>query len=387
MSAKQDETPKPVTEAPAPLATAPAPLATAPAPLAMIAELTYRCPLRCVYCSNPLEMEERSLELDASGWRDLFSQARRLGVVQLHLTGGEPTAKPEIVELVRHARSLDLYTNLITSGVGVTDEKLAALVEAGLDHVQLSFQDVVEKDANLISGARTHALKLAFAEKVRKTSLAFTLNIVIHRHNVGRLAEMIAMAESLGAQKLEVAHVQYNGWAFENRGFLLPTRAQVDQSVRVVEEARKRLHGKMRIDFVIPDYHGKYPKACMGGWAQKQILINPYGQALPCHSALIIPGLEAPDVRKSQLDWIWRESPAFNRFRGEAWMKEPCRSCDRRAKDFGGCHCQAQLIAQDAALADPVCALSPARPKVDALVAEAIVADISGASLRYRKSP
>ena len=355
-------------------------------PLALIAELTYRCPLKCVYCSNPLEMEERSKELTGPEWIRVLDQARALGCLQAHFTGGEPTAKKELLELVRHARSIDLYTNLITSGLGVSADALDELIAAGLDHVQLSFQDVSERDANLISGVRSHAAKLAFARLVSARNAAFTVNIVVHRHNLERLEEMIAMAEELGAQKLEVAHVQYNGWAFANRAFLLPSKEQVQRSVAAIEKARKRLGSKMRIDFVTPDYHGKYPKACMGGWGQKMMLINPYGQALPCHSAGILPGLDLPDVRSQRLEWIWNESSAFARFRGDAWMKEPCRSCDRKAKDFGGCHCQAFLIAGDPDMADPVCTLSPDRTRVDAFIDEA--AEVGAASsLQYRKSP
>lgn len=238
-------------------------------PLALIAELTYRCPLKCVYCSNPLEMEERSKELTGQEWIRVLDQARALGCLQAHFTGGEPTAKKELLELIRHARSLDLYTNLITSGLGVNEAALDEMIGEGLDHVQLSFQDVTEKEANLISGVRSHAAKLAFAQLVRSKKAAFTVNIVVHRHNLDRLEAMIAMAEDLGAQKLEIAHVQYNGWAFANRAFLLPSKEQVQRSVAMIEKERERLGGKMRIDFVIPDYHGKYPKACMGGWGQR----------------------------------------------------------------------------------------------------------------------
>ena len=325
-------------------------------------------------------------ELAVADWKRVLSEARALGVLQAHFTGGEPTAKKELVELVRHARAEELYTNLITSGIGVSEQSLEELIAAGLDHVQLSFQDVVEKDANLISGVRSHAPKLVFAGLVRSKNVAFTVNIVIHRHNVERLEQMIAMGEELGAQKLEVAHVQYNGWAFENRDFLLPTKEQVQRSVEVIERERKRLSGKMRIDFVVPDYHAKYPKACMGGWGKKMILINPYGQALPCHSATVIPGLELPSVRDRSLGWIWRDSPAFARFRGEEWMKEPCRSCERRTKDFGGCHCQAFMITGDADAADPVCSLSPERARVDAAIQGAAQLGAS-AELRYRKGP
>jgi pyrroloquinoline quinone biosynthesis protein E len=358
-------------------------------PLALVAELTYRCPLKCVYCSNPLEMAERSREITIEEWKRVLTEARALGALQAHFTGGEPTAKKELVELVRHARSIDLYTNLITSGMGVTEKALDELIAAGLDHVQLSFQDVVEKDANLISGVRSHAAKLVFADLVRAKNVVFTVNLVVHRHNLERLPEMVALAENLGAQKLEIAHVQYNGWAFANREFLLPSKEQVQRSMATIEKERKRLGDqghKMRIDFVTPDYHGKYPKACMGGWGQKMMLVNPYGQAMPCHSAAIIPGLDLPSVREHALDWIWNESLAFNRFRGEEWMKEPCRSCDRRDKDFGGCHCQAQLIASDADMADPVCSLSPDRPKVDEFI-RANDGLGAAAGLRYRKSP
>jgi PqqA peptide cyclase len=356
------------------------------APLALIAELTYRCPLKCVYCSNPLEMAERSKELSGLDWIKVLDQAQALGVLQVHLTGGEPAAKAELLELVRHARSIGLYTNLITSSIGLDAASLDTLIAAGLDHVQLSFQDVTETDANRISGVRSHAAKLVFAELLQKREVAFTVNLVVHRHNLERLETMILFAEGLGAQKLEIAHVQYNGWAFANRAFLLPSTEQVQRSIAVIAREQKRLHGKMRIDFVVPDYHAKYPKACMGGWGSKMMLINPYGQALPCHSAGTLPGLELPNVRDHALEWIWRESPVFNRFRGEQWMKEPCRSCDRRAQDMGGCHCQAFLITGEAENADPVCSLSPNRDQIDQWVADAS-SKIESPEPRYRKGP
>ncbi len=335
---------------------------------ALIAEVTHRCPLHCVYCSNPLEMQRRSDELSTADWLSIFQQASEMGVLQLHLTGGEPLARPDLTELIGGARAAQLYSNLITSGVGLDERRLDQFIEAGLDHIQLSFQDSEEATANEFAGTRSHALKLRIAQMIRERPVAFTVNMVVHRRNLDRLAEMIAFAEETGAQKLEIANVQYYGWALRNREALLPTRQQLDRSIEIVEAARERLKGKLRIDFVFPDYYSKYPKPCMNGWGHQQMLIDPAGRVLPCHAAAVIPGLDLPSTREHGLQWIWEDSPAFNRFRDESWMPEPCRSCDRRTRDFGGCRCQAFLLAGDAAATDPVCILAPQHALIEEIL-------------------
>jgi pyrroloquinoline quinone biosynthesis protein E len=291
--------------------------------------------------------------------------------MQVDFTGGEPLARADLVELVAAARSAKLYVNLITSGIGLTEQRLAALVAAGLDHVQLSFQDVGESAADEIAGARVHAHKIATAKHIRQHSVAFTVNVVVHRKNLDRLEQIIAFAEELGADKLEVANVQYYGWALKNRVALLPTEHQLQQSIASVRAAQQRLKGRMRIDFVVPDYYGKYPKPCMGGWANKMMLINPAGEVMPCHAAGVIPGMIFESAAKKPLRWIWEESSAFRQFRGEEWMPEPCRSCDRRSLDFGGCRCQAFLLTGDATATDPTCVLAPAHHVVTEAVARA----------------
>ena len=335
---------------------------------ALIAEITHRCPLHCVYCSNPLEMQRRSGELSTADWLSIFQQASEMGVLQLHLTGGEPLARPDLTELIGGAHAAQLYSNLITSGVGLDERRLDQLIEAGLDHIQLSFQDSEEAAANEFAGTRSHALKLRIAQMIRERRVAFTVNMVVHRRNLDRLTEMIAFAEETGAQKLEIANVQYYGWALRNREALLPTRQQLDRSIEIVEAARERLKGKLRIDFVFPDYYSKYPKPCMNGWGHQQMLIDPAGRVLPCHAAAVIPGLDLPSTCQHKLQWIWEDSPAFNRFRDESWMPEPCRSCDRRTRDFGGCRCQAFLLAGDAAATDPVCILAPQHALVEEIL-------------------
>ncbi len=339
-------------------------------PLALIAEVTHRCPLHCVYCSNPLEMQQAAVELSTEDWVRVFREAGKLGVLHLHLTGGEPLARPDLAQLIVGARAAGLYVNLITSGIGLSEERLAALVEAGLEHIQLSFQDSQETAANEIAGTRSHAHKLQLARLIRQFKIAFTINVVVHRQNLDHLADIIAMAEELGPDRLEIANVQYYGWALSNRDRLLPTAQQVEQSLRTLAAAEERLRGRMRIDYVAPDYYARYPKACMGGWGRRLLLLDPAGQALPCHAAGVIPGMKFDNVREHSLDWIWRESAAFQRFRGEDWMPEPCRSCDRRSEDFGGCRCQAFLLTGDASATDPVCTLAPTHGLVEQALAQ-----------------
>lgn len=340
-------------------------------PLALIAELTHRCPLHCVYCSNPLQLAGTQSELSTEEWASVFQQSGKLGMLHAHFTGGEPLARTDLVELIAAARSAGLYTNLITSGIGLNPQRLGALVNVGLDHIQLSFQDAHEAAANWIAGAKAHAHKIELAEEIRKHKVAFTVNLVVHRQNLDHLEEMITFIEQLRPERIEIAHTQYYGWALANRAALLPTAAQLEKAVAIVSEAEKRLAGRIRIDSVVPDYYAKYPKACMGGWGRRLILINPEGKVLPCHAAEVIPGLSFENVREKPLAWIWQESLSFQRFRGEDWMPEPCRSCDRRTEDFGGCRCQAFLLAGDANVTDPACSLAPKHSVVEAAVQEA----------------
>lgn len=362
-----------------------------PSPNALIAELTHRCPLHCVYCSNPEAMQPRSDEMDTAHWLRIFDEAAALGVHQIHFTGGEPLARPDLTRLVAHARAAKLYVNLITSGIGLTAQRLDELVNAGLDHVQLSFQDVTETEANLWAGARAHAHKLLLAALIRTHPIGFTVNLVVHRQNLDRLESMIAMAEELRADKLEIANVQYYGWALRNRQNLLPTRDQLRASLATIAAAQERLRGTLRLDYVLPDYYAKFPKPCMGGWGRGLLLIDPAGRCFPCHAAGAIAGMRFDSLRDRSLAWIWEHSEAFTRFRGLDWMQEPCRTCDRRELDFGGCRCQAFLLTGDAAATDPVCSLSPHRPTVDAILAATQTAPhpalIPAGDLVYRTDP
>ena len=340
-------------------------------PLALIAELTHRCPLHCVYCSNPIELAAVSLELNTQEWIDVFQQAGRLGMLHAHFTGGEPLARADLRELIAGARAAGLYTNLITSGIGLNEARLQALVGEGLDHIQLSLQDSRKDSANWIAGAKAHAHKIELSRVIRRHKVAFTVNLVIHRQNIDHIEEMISFIEQLAPERMEIAHTQYYGWALRNRAALLPTRAQLDKAVEVVAAAEKRLAGRIRIDSVVPDYYARFPKACMGGWGRRLMLINPSGKVLPCHAAEVIPDMTFENVRERSLVDIWRESSAFQKFRGEQWMPEPCRSCDRRSEDFGGCRCQALLLTGDANATDPACSLAPAHHIVDAALLEA----------------
>jgi pyrroloquinoline quinone biosynthesis protein E len=329
-------------------------------PLAMLAELTHRCPLQCPYCSNPLELERATAELTTEEWCRVFSEAAALGILQVHLSGGEPMARRDLVSLVDHATKIGLYSNLITSAALLDETSFPPLVKAGLEHVQISLQDVEAADADRFGGFKGgHARKLRAAALVREAGLPLTLNFVVHRQNLDRLPRMIELGLEMGAKRIEVAHVQYYGWGLVNRQALLPSRSQLDQATAEVEAARQRLAGRMVIDYVVPDYYAARPKACMGGWARRFINVSPAGRALPCHAAETLPGFEFPSVRTSSMAEIWYESPAFQRFRGTDWMPEPCRSCDRREIDWGGCRCQAFALTGDAARVDPACALSP----------------------------
>jgi pyrroloquinoline quinone biosynthesis protein E len=347
-------------------------------PLALIAEVTHRCPLHCVYCSNPTQLAAASSELSTEEWNSIFRQAGKLGMLHAHFTGGEPLARTDLTELIAAARAAGLYTNLITSGIGLNEQRLQMLIDAGLDHIQISFQDSREEAANWIAGAKAHAHKIELSRAIRRHKIAFTVNLVVHRQNLDHLEEMIAFIEQLQPERVEIAHTQYYGWALANRAALMPTRAQLERAVEIISEAEKRLAGRMRIDSVVPDYYAKYPKACMGGWGRRLMLVNPSGKVLPCHAAEVLPGLSFENVREKSLEWIWQESESFRKFRGEEWMPEPCRSCDRRAEDFGGCRCQAFLLTGDSAATDPACSLAPAHGIVESAVEEAnSIADVA----------
>jgi pyrroloquinoline quinone biosynthesis protein E len=361
------------------------------APLALVAELTHRCPLHCVYCSNPLEMTSRGSELPTAAWARVLRQAGELGVLQVDFSGGEPLARPDLVELIRAARGAGLYASLITSGLPLDEKRLDELVRAGLDHLQLSFQDAHEEGANEFAGAQAHAQKLRVAEWVKCQRIALTLNFVIHRRNLDQLDEMLALTQDIAPARVEFAHVQYYGWAFANRDRLLPTRLQLDRSLEILKRAEEQLRGRIRVEYVVPDYYAKYPKACMGGWGRKMLLVTPTGEVLPCHAAKILPGMKFENVQEQPLRQIWEESDAFQKFRGENWMPEPCRSCDRREQDFGGCRCQAFLLAGDPAATDPVCSLSPRRKVVDEILSQVNTTPAVATSTRpawlYRINP
>lgn len=339
-------------------------------PLGMLAELTHRCPLGCPYCSNPLALDPRTDELDTATWARVFQEAAGLGVLQVHLSGGEPAARRDLLEITAAARAAGLYTNLITSAVGLTPQRLAALADAGLDHVQISIQDSDQASADHIAGYRgAYARKRALAAEVVRLGLPLTVNAVMHRANIDHVAAMVELALALGAGRVEIAHVQYYGWALKNRAALMPTADQVARAVEEVEALRRLHQGRIVIDAVVPDYYARYPKPCMGGWGRRSLNVTPAGRVLPCHAAESIPGLEFWSVRDHSLTDIWRNSPAFRAFRGTDWMPEPCASCPRREQDFGGCRCQAFLLTGDARATDPVCHLSPHHALVSGLAA------------------
>lgn len=330
-------------------------------PLAVLAEITHRCPLQCPYCSNPVELERANAELTTDEWKKVLTELAEIGVLQVHFSGGEPTARKDLAELVRHATEVGLYTNLITSAVLLTRDKLVELADAGLCHVQISFQGSESVVADRVGGFRNgHVKKLEVSKWVRELDLPLTVNAVMHRQNIHQLKDMIDMAVELGADRIEVANVQYYGWALKNRAALMPTVEQLDEMTAVVEQAEARLKGVMEIDFVIPDYYAVRPKKCMGGWGRQFFNITPSGKILPCHAAESITGLEFDSVRSNHsIAWIWQNSEAFNRYRGTGWMPEPCQSCEFKEVDYGGCRCQAFALTGNAANTDPACQLSP----------------------------
>jgi len=340
-------------------------------PLWLLLELTYRCPLHCVFCYNPTDFARTGAELATADWLRVLREARALGAVQLGLSGGEPLVREDLEEIVAEAHRLGFYINLITSGVGLTRARIAALKAAGLDHIQLSFQDSTREMNDFLSSTRTFELKAQVAALIREYGYPMVLNVVLHRLNIDHVGEILDMAERLGAQYVELANTQYYGWAWLNRQQLLPSRAQLERAEAVTRRFRERVGGRIQVYFVVPDYFETRPKPCMNGLGSVFLAIAPDGTAMPCHAARMLPGLDLPSVQESDIRSIWHDSPAFNRFRGEAWMKEPCRSCPERSKDFGGCRCQAYLLTGDATNTDPVCDLSPHHHLVTEAVARA----------------
>jgi pyrroloquinoline quinone biosynthesis protein E len=354
-------------------------------PLWLLLELTYRCPLHCVFCYNPTEFAATGPELGTDDWIRVLREARALGAVQLGLSGGEPLARDDLELIVAEAHTLGYYINLITSGIGLTEARIEALKRAGLDHIQLSFQDSSREMNDFLSSTRTFELKSKVAALIRKYEYPMVLNVVLHRLNIDHVGEILALAERMGAQYVELANTQYYGWAWLNRDRLLPSREQLQRAEATLERFRAQVGQKMKIFFVVPDYFETRPKACMNGLGSVFLTVTPDGTALPCHAARMLPGLTFPNVRDTGVKAVWYDSPGFNHFRGDAWMKEPCRSCPEKTKDFGGCRCQAYLLTGDAANADPVCDLSPHHHLVTDAVERAARAIVSGPSQSNEK--
>ena len=370
-----------------------------PRPYALLAEITHRCPLHCPYCSNPVaaslcEPSQRPQDgctndaLTTDEWKGVIREAAALGVLQMGFSGGEPLARRDLEELVQAAREANLYTNLITSGIGLNEDRIRALSDAGLDSIQLSFQSDESSLADEIAGATAHQRKLSVAARIRDAGIPLSLNFVIHRRNIDRLPHMIKLAERLGAKRVELANVQFYGWAFLNRVALLPTREQVVRAKEIATAAKERLAGTMDIFYVLPDYYEARPKPCLNGWGQRYLTVNPMGDVLPCPTASsAIRDLRFENVRRRKLDWIWRDSESFNRFRGTEWMPEPCRSCPQKEIDFGGCRCQAALLTENAANTDPVCEFSQNRTLVDAVLHQTNSSTDVAYKWTYRSNP
>jgi PqqA peptide cyclase len=343
---------------------------TVDGPLGVLAELTHACPLSCSYCSNPLELTKRSAELSTDQWRRVLDEAADLGVLQGHFSGGEPLLRRDLVDLVRHASGLGMYTNLVTSAIGLSRPRAEALRDAGLDHVQVSIQADEPVLSDRLAGISSFEKKIEAARLVKELGWPLTLNVVLHRQNIDRIGPILDWVEELGADRVELANTQYYGWALRNREALLPSREQLEHAEKVTREARERLRDRTDVIYVIPDYYSRYPKPCMGGWGSRQLVVGPEGNAWPCLSAHELP-LPRANVAEHDLAWIWRESPLFTAFRGTDWMPDPCRSCDRREVDLGGCRCQAFQLTGDMTRTDPVCVLSEDRHLVDEAVAAA----------------
>jgi len=339
-------------------------------PLWLLAEVTYRCPLHCAFCYNPTDYDKHTKnELTTEQWISALRDARKMGAIQLGISGGEPLLRDDIEEIVTEAHKLGYYSNLITSGVGLTEKRIQAFKEGGLDHIQLSMHDVTEDISNFITNTRTFELKKKVAAMIKAHGYPMVLNVVIHRYNIDQVDKILEMAEALGADYVELANTQYYGWSLVNRDQLMPTREQLNRAEAATNAFRERVGNKMKVFFVVPDYFSDRPKKCMNGWGEVFMIVTANGDVLPCHSARVLPGLEFPNVRENGLEWAWKESPAFNKYRGMEWMKEPCRSCSEKENDLGGCRCQSYLLSGDAEMADPVCTKSPNRHLIDEALA------------------
>lgn len=345
----------------------------APKPFWLLAEITYRCPLHCAFCYNPTDyVNHTQNELDTEQWLKVLRDARKMGALQLGISGGEPLLRDDIEEIVAEAGSLGYYSNLITSGVGLTEKRIAEFKRGGLDHIQLSMHDITKDINNFITDTNTFELKKKVAAMIKEYDYPMVLNVVIHRYNIEHIGEILEMAEQIGANYVELANTQYYGWSLINRAQLMPTREQLEKAEAITNKFRERVGNKMKVFFVVPDYYADRPKKCMNGWGEVFMIVTANGDVLPCHSARSLPGLQFPNVKDgTSVEWIWNESPAFNKYRGDDWMKEPCRSCDEKEKDLGGCRCQAFLLSGDAEAADPVCTKSPHRHLIDQAIADA----------------
>ena len=325
-------------------------------PLWVNAEITYKCPLHCVFCYNPLDYASTfKSELSTDDWLKVFRQSRDLGAVQLGISGGEPLMRDDVEIMVSEANQMGYYVNLLTSGIGLTEKRISAFKEGGLGQIQLSFQDSTKELNDFLSSTKTFELKSKVAKLIKEHDYPMVLNVVLHRLNIDHMDQILEMAEAMGADHVELANSQYYAWALKNRAYLMPSEEQLRKAEETTNRFREKIGNKMKLYFIVPDYYANRPKACMNGWGSVFLNVAPDGLALPCHEARMLPGLTFPNVRDHDMEWIWNESPAFNAYRGESWMKEPCRSCDDRTKDFGGCRCQAFQLTGDATNTDPVC--------------------------------
>ena len=335
-------------------------------PLWLLAEITYRCPLHCAFCYNPTDYADHTTnELNTDEWIKVLRDARKMGALQLGISGGEPLLRDDIEDIVIEANQLGYYSNLITSGVGLTEKRIDAFKAGGLDHIQLSMHDITEEISNFVTDTKTFKLKQKVAAMIKDRGYPMVLNVVIHRYNIGHIKEILEMAEKLGADYVELANTQYYGWSLINRNQLMPTKEQIDEAEKITNEFREYIGNKMKIFFVVPDYYAERPKKCMNGWGEVFMIVTANGDVLPCHSARVLPNIEFPNVKNDQLNEIWYDSSAFNKYRGDDWMKEPCRSCSEKENDLGGCRCQAYLLSGDAEGADPICTKSPHRHLID----------------------
>jgi pyrroloquinoline quinone biosynthesis protein E len=353
-------------------------------PLWLLAEITYRCPLHCVFCYNPVDYAKQHNELSTEEWIRVLREGRAMGAAQLGLSGGEPLLRDDLEEIVAEAHQLGYYVNLITSGIGMTEARIKALKEAGLDHIQLSFQDSTKEMNDFLSSTKTFELKSCVAALIKQYDYPMVLNCVLHKLNIDHVGEILEMAERMEADYVELANSQFYSWAFLNRDQLLPTKEQLVRAEQITDAFREKVKGKMKLYFVMPDYYSERPKKCMNGWGNVFITVQAGGTVLPCHVASMLPGIEFPNVRENSMDWIWYDSPGFNTYRGDGWMKDLCKTCPEKENDLGGCRCQAYMLTGDATNADPVCSKSPHHHKLAEAVADSLTATAQAKPIVFR---